>query len=157
MASMTGGDLALADALIERSLAQNPNAAQGWMLSGWIKNMDGRYALALQHFDKAGRIDPRSSWHAAHALAGKGCALICLGRYEEATPPLMEAAERLSDQNGARVWLAAALAYVGRTSEARARLSGVHEVAIDAAIGLFRKADGREAIRAGLELASRAN
>jgi DNA-binding SARP family transcriptional activator/Tfp pilus assembly protein PilF len=151
--AIVGGDLATAEAMVERSLARNPSAALAWQASGWIKAMGGRCELGLAQFDRAARIDPHSGWLTAHALVGRGCCLLCLGRYDEAVTPLAEAAERLPGERGARIWLAAALAHAGRLAEARAALTNTQTRTIAPALALFRDAAARETIRAGLALA----
>jgi TolB-like protein len=151
--AIVGGDLATAEAMIERSLERNPGAAIAWQTSGWIKVLGGRPDLGLDRFDRAARIDPRSGWLTAHALAGRGCCLLCLGRFDEATVPLAEAADRLPGQRGARIWLAAALAHAGRVPEARLALRGAHGRAIEASLAFIRDGAARELIRTGLRLA----
>jgi Flp pilus assembly protein TadD len=139
--------------MVERSLARNPAVALAWQTSGWILTMGGRAEAGLARFAKAARIDPHSGWLTAQALIGHGCCLLCLGRAAEAVTPLMEAAERLPGQRGARIWLAAALAHAGRTAEASVALDGVSARAIAAALSLFRDEAARESIRSGLALA----
>ena len=57
---------------MDRGLALNPNAAQGWMLSGWLRVWRGEPDLALDHLAHAKRLspfDPLMHIHAAMAYA----------------------------------------------------------------------------------------
>src|SRR5258707_867553 len=47
-----------AAAFMDRGLALNPNAAQGWMLSGWLRVWRGEPDLALDHLAHAMRLSP---------------------------------------------------------------------------------------------------
>ncbi len=61
-----------AAAFMDRGLALNPNAAQGWMLSGWLRVWRGEPDLALDHLAHAMRLspfDPLMHIHAAMAYA----------------------------------------------------------------------------------------
>jgi TolB-like protein len=61
-----------AAAFMDRGLALNPNAAQGWMLSGWLRVWRGEPELALDHLAHAMRLspfDPLMHIHAAMAYA----------------------------------------------------------------------------------------
>jgi len=61
-----------AAALMDRGLTLNPNAAQGWMLSGWLRVWRGEPELALDHLAHAMRLspfDPLMHIHAAMAYA----------------------------------------------------------------------------------------
>ncbi len=68
-----------AAAFTERGLAVNPNLAQAWMLSGWLRIWRGEPDLALDHVTHAMRLSPLdpcvSSMHGgmayAHFLAGR--------------------------------------------------------------------------------------
>lgn len=111
-------DAARGHALIERSLALNPNCAQAWGAKGWThcNMMQGSEALAA--FERAIRLSPFDPW--IHSFYG-GLALghIVLETYEQA----VEQARR-SVQVGPRAsssWriLCIALALAGRDAEAR--------------------------------------
>lgn len=148
---LVGRDFTTADAMLERALALNPGSSDTWLHSGWAKTYSGRPELALSHFDRSMRLDPRSSWRPI-ALAGRGWCLLFLGRYAEAIPPLQESYE-LYPQAGALIGLAAALAHAGRTDEARATLAGVSAPATASFLDLITDAACREIMRSGLALA----
>jgi tetratricopeptide (TPR) repeat protein len=57
---------------MDRGLALNPNAAQGWALSGWLRVWRGEPELALDHLAHAMRLspfDPLMHIHGAMAYA----------------------------------------------------------------------------------------
>jgi TolB-like protein len=61
-----------AAAFMDRGLAVNPNSAQTWMLSGWLRVWRGEPDLALDHLAHAMRLspfDPLMHIHAAMAYA----------------------------------------------------------------------------------------
>jgi TolB-like protein len=61
-----------AAAFMDRGLAVNPNSAQTWMLSGWLRVWRGEPDLALDHLAHATRLspfDPLMHIHAAMAYA----------------------------------------------------------------------------------------
>ncbi|HEY5070455.1 MAG TPA: TIR domain-containing protein [Caulobacteraceae bacterium] len=147
-----GGDLADADALIERALSRNPGASSAWLVSGWLKLYAGRPELALQHYDKALRLDPRSPYGPL-VLIGKSFSLVALRRFEEAIPLLKEAVQLRPDQNGGAMALTVAYAHLGRLSEARAALDKVLPAAIVGILGVFRDPGLNAVMRSGLALA----
>jgi adenylate cyclase len=53
-------DLSSARQLIDRALELNPNLASAWANSGWINIWQGHPDLAIDHLDRAERLDPGS-------------------------------------------------------------------------------------------------
>lgn len=47
--------------LIERALRLNPGAAYGWLVSGWINVRRGTSAVAMEHLERAERLEPFST------------------------------------------------------------------------------------------------
>jgi tetratricopeptide (TPR) repeat protein len=77
------GDLDYAAAVIDRALLLNPNLAQAWLASGWIRVRRGEPELALEHLAQARRLsplDPVSYVNFAATAAGHFFA----GRYDDA-------------------------------------------------------------------------
>jgi adenylate cyclase len=81
--AILAGDFGDALALIERSLTLNPNSANAWMASGFVRAYSGESETAIAHSEQSARrspLDPLAFvWHAisfAHFAAG---------RYEEAS------------------------------------------------------------------------
>ena len=76
-------DLDAGTHLIDRALVLNPNLADAWYLSGWVRGWLGEPAVALQHIAHAMRLsplDPRISSH----RAATATAHFVAGRYDEA-------------------------------------------------------------------------
>jgi len=67
-----GEDINAALALIDRALVLNPSFAYGWYWSGWLRLFAGEAELAIQHFEKSMRLNPRSQ--RGFHLAGIGSA-----------------------------------------------------------------------------------
>jgi TolB-like protein len=55
-----GEDIDVALALIDRALELNPSSAIAWHWSGWLRLSAGEPDLAIEHFQKALRLDPRA-------------------------------------------------------------------------------------------------
>jgi hypothetical protein len=82
--AMVVGEFNEGAALIERALALNPNLAQSWNLSGWVKLWLNQPLIAIEHFARAMRLSPMDfGFHAA--VTGTAFAYLRAGRYEEAS------------------------------------------------------------------------
>jgi adenylate cyclase len=55
-----GEDIGAATALIDRSLQINPSFADGWRWSGWIRLWAGLPDVAIDHFERSSRLNPRA-------------------------------------------------------------------------------------------------
>ena len=113
-----GGSHDEALALVRQAIAINPNSAMVWFYSGWTHVYARNSATALDHLEKALRLNPRDpldfkTWN------GIAIALIQLERDEEA----VDAAQRAvrSNPHFTSSWraLASSLALAGRVEEAR--------------------------------------
>jgi adenylate cyclase len=112
-------DYVTPNALIERALILNPNAAIAFQLGGWIKIYAGDPAAAVQWFDRGKRLSPLDTKNFIY-YSGIGFALVMLGRDAEAVDWATKAvASNVLWLPGHRV-LASALAHVGRINEAKA-------------------------------------
>lgn len=104
-------------ALIDRSLALNPNCAQAWSVSGWNHFYSGDGQRAIDDLQRALRLSPVDPL--AHSIhAGVAAGHMILRQFE----PMYEAA-RTSLREGSRYtsnlrFFAAACAYTGRKEEA---------------------------------------
>jgi TolB-like protein/class 3 adenylate cyclase len=71
------GDLDASADIIDRALALDPNLAEGWHLSGWVRIYRGEAELAIEHMARAMRLNPldplmfgmQNGTAAAHFLA----------------------------------------------------------------------------------------
>jgi TolB-like protein len=81
--SLVAGDNDGALNAIGRSLALNPNSAQGWLASGGVRRYIGQAGQAIEHFQRAMRLSPLDPF--AHEFkAGIAWACFIDGRYEDA-------------------------------------------------------------------------
>jgi tetratricopeptide (TPR) repeat protein len=73
-----------AAAFMDRGLVVNPNLAQGWMLSGWLRVWRGEPELALEHVAHAMRLSPLDpSIYGIHGAMA--CAHFLASRYGPAS------------------------------------------------------------------------
>ena len=117
--------------LLDRAVALNPNLADAWYLSGWVRSWLGEPAVSLQHIAHAMRLSPldprigsmRAATASAHFVAG---------RYVEASS-WAEKALRDDPGNGPAARLAAvSLALAGRLEQAQKAMA--HVLRIDPAL-----------------------
>jgi tetratricopeptide (TPR) repeat protein len=115
------GEAALAEAVLDRAVAVNPNAARAWSVRGFLYANRNQPDMAIEACDHAQRLspfDPLDYWNAV----SRGIVHLLAGRFEAA----IECADRaLRDQP--RVGIAirvkiAANAHLGRLDKARAEL-----------------------------------
>ena len=112
-----GEDIDAAIALVDRSLVLNPSFARGWACSGYIRMFAGQPDLAIEHFETALRLSPRS--HGPSYLMGKGMAQFMARRFEEAAATLRLSLQELPSYANTHRFLAACYAQMGRLDEAR--------------------------------------
>jgi adenylate cyclase len=84
-------DLGAAVSLIDRALELNPGSARIWGCSGWIRNVTDHPEVAVEHFQRALKLDPLSPRH--QIVEGLGIANMRLTKFPEAISQLREAAE----------------------------------------------------------------
>ena len=77
------GELEHGVALIEKSLALNPNSASAWISGSFVLGEIGDADKALAYFDRAQRLNPLDSMHHIQWLAA-GFAHMSAGRHREA-------------------------------------------------------------------------
>lgn len=113
------GELDFAQALIERSLALNPNSANAWTASCLVHSYLGHTDAAIEHFSRAQRLNPLDVSQHLHWNT-VAWAYLGAGRIQEAA----EAAERTlliqPDYPPGLRLKAVSLALLGRVDEARA-------------------------------------
>ncbi|MFY9957795.1 MAG: adenylate/guanylate cyclase domain-containing protein [Bradyrhizobium sp.] len=77
-----GGEVELADSLLEEAIRLDPNGFQGWLWGGWAKTLLGEHQKAIDYHHRAMRLsplDPRIFF--AQSLLAYAC--FFLGNYEE--------------------------------------------------------------------------
>jgi TolB-like protein/Flp pilus assembly protein TadD len=110
---------ALGIAECERALALDPNLASAHVFIGFAKTCMGRGEETEAHINEALRLSPRDTLaHMWMALAGG--VKLALGLDEEAVAWMRRAIETNRNDPAAHFFLAAALAHIGRHSEALA-------------------------------------
>ncbi len=147
-----GGDLATAEAIIERALERNPGSSFGWYVSGYLNMYGGRFRTALEHLTTSLRLDPRSP-DGAMALSGMAWTLFGLRRFEEALALQRDASQLRPGFEGPVICIGACYAHLGRIAEAKAMLQEVPAATIAGVLGVVRDADFAQSLRSALALA----
>ena len=149
-----GEDIEAMTALVDRSLASNPNYARGWFISGFLKLWAGETDLAIKHGEMALRLSPRA--HADRSSWPIGAALFFGRRFEEAVPRLRVAIEDTPAFPTPYRFLAACYANMGLLEEARATIARLRAVTPEVIPNYplpFRDPQHRELYFSGLRLA----
>ena len=106
-------------ALLDRSLALNPNSASTYERSGWVRCFADEPETARAHFHAAKRLSPLDN-ATFRFDSGLGVAHCMLGQYEEALAWLQRAILDTPSWTSSYRLLAACLAHLGRQAEAKA-------------------------------------
>ncbi|MFN3371596.1 MAG: TIR domain-containing protein [Sphingomonadaceae bacterium] len=113
-----GGDLDLADRLIERALGFTPSNPYVLFWAAWVDLLKDRPERALGRLEQSMQLNPRSHMRAHHQIA-LGRALFFLGRHAEAATVNGEALALVPDFPGGLALYTASLALAGREADAR--------------------------------------
>jgi TolB-like protein/class 3 adenylate cyclase len=113
-----GSDAHALKELVDGALVRNPSHAFGWLWSGWVRTAAGESDLAIEHFEKSMRLDPRSTRRAFH-LTGIGICHFFQRRFDKAAAVLDASFRELPTYPLTMWFLAACYAQTGRLSEAR--------------------------------------
>jgi adenylate cyclase len=148
-----GDDIGLMIALVDRTLAHNPNYARGWYISGLLRMFAGQPDTAIEHVGAALRLSPRarvgnSGWviGASHFVSR---------RFNEAVPELLLAIQEEPNDPAPYRFLAACYAHMDRLDDAREiveRLRTITPVVIPPTH--LRNRDHSELFLSGLRLAA---
>jgi adenylate cyclase len=148
-----GEDIHVAIGIIDRSLALNPNSAEGWFTSGWLRLYAGETSLAIKHFETSARLDPNAE---ARTLHGIGQAHFFDRKFDDALEKLLIARHAIPIHATTYRFPASCYAHMGRLDEAReivTRLRVVTPVVVPSATP-YRNAEQRELFLSGLRLAA---
>ena len=119
------GDVDDGAALIDRALVLNPNLAQAWVYSGWVKVWLGEPEVAIERVTHGMRLSP----HDPHVFHGAiACAHFIAGRYAEA---LSWAGTSLRERPNSVIsacMLAASSALAGRLAEAQKAMARLRQL-----------------------------
>jgi adenylate cyclase len=119
-------DYVTAREVVDRAVALNPNAAFAWSMRGSTYQLTGQPEEAIRSFERAIRLSPFDPYLSAR-FAGMGAALIGLGRFDEAVAVAKKALQEKHIPQAYRC-LAAALAHLGRDSEAKKAVAQLLEI-----------------------------
>jgi TolB-like protein len=148
-----GEDIDAATALIDRSLRINPSFAYGWQWSAWLRLWAGSPDVAIDHIERALRLDPRDP-HGA-ALVVNGIAHFFARHLDQARTMLLLSLQEHPDWVPTNRFLAACYAHLGELDEAKMmikRLRALTPVVLPNA-DHWRDQEQREFYLSGLRLA----
>ena len=131
----------------------NPSFADGWRWSGWLRLWAGLPDVALDHFEKSIRLNPRAPF--GGTLMAKGVAHFFARRLEQARAMLLLSLQQHPDWVPTNQFLAACYAHLGQLDEAKTiieRLHALTSVVLPSA-DHWRNPEQREFYLSGLRLA----
>jgi TolB-like protein len=114
-------------ALIDRSLALNPNWAWAWLFSGWAKLWAGEPEVAIEHVARAMRLSPHDP-QIVNAHAATAAAHFFAGRYAEASSWAEMAGREQPNHFIAACIAAVSGALGGRLAEAEKAMARVRQL-----------------------------
>jgi TolB-like protein/class 3 adenylate cyclase len=129
------GEPAMVEAILDRALTLNPNAAMAWQAKGWVHALRNRPEAAIEAFDRALRLSPFDPL-AYYALAGVATAHLVSRRFDRAVEWANRALHAQSRATTAIRMKIVANAHLGRLDEARADLRRL--LAIDPGLTVTR-------------------
>ena len=112
-----GEDIDMATALIDRALSITPSFADGWLWSGWLRMWAGSPDVAIDHFERSLRLDPRDP--KGGALMANGIAHFFARRLDQARAMLLLSLQEHPDWVPTNRFLAACYAHLGQLDEAK--------------------------------------
>jgi TolB-like protein/Tfp pilus assembly protein PilF len=145
-------------AMIERSLALDPNSAWAWLFSGWTKVWLGEAEVALEHIHHAVRLSPQDPQF-FNMQTGMAWAHLLAGDYAQAQSWAQAALRRLPDYLNPLAIMIASSALAGDLDQARKTLAHMQEIDAGARIATvrqrypFRRAEHAARVDEGLRLA----
>ena len=149
-----GEDINVLKVLIDNTIARNPSSAFSWFWSGWMRTFSGEADVAIDHFDKSLRLDPRATRLAFH-LTGIGICHFFRRRFDQAAAALETSLHELPTYTTTSRFLISCYAHWGRLTEAR-ELVARYEVRSDdpwlKGGALFRDEEQRALLFDGLNL-----
>jgi adenylate cyclase len=151
-----GEDIDASTALIDRSLHINPSFADGWRWSGWLRLWAGLPDVAIDHFERSSRLNPRAPL--GGILMANGVAHFFARRLDQARTMLSLSLHQHPNWVPTNRFLAACYGHLGQLDEAKIiikRLRGLTPVVLPSADN-WRNPEQREFYLSGLRLAMRA-
>jgi adenylate cyclase len=148
-----GEDIDAAAALIDRSLHINPSFADGWRWSGWLRLWAGSPDVAIEHFERSSRLNPRAPL--GGTLMATGVAHFFARRLDQARTLLSVSLQQHPNWVPTNRFLAACYGHLGQLDEAKIiikRLRDLTPVVLPNADN-WRDPEQREFYLSGLRLA----
>lgn len=130
---MSTREFDIAEALVTRALARDPNCGWAWGRSGWLHSYRGNSQTAIRHFRRALLQGPGST--KANILAGIGSAHFHAGRYAAAASWIRRAMVEQPDISWANRSLSVSYARLGETQKAQESLTALRRTCPDLTVG----------------------
>ena len=139
--------------LIDRSLEINPSFAIGWARSAWLRLWNGQTDLAIEHFEKSLRLNPRRK---APSSFGIGVAHFFARRLNKAEAMLLLSLQESPNWAPTYRFLASCFAHMGRSRDAQDMVRKLRELTpvLIPIAEHWRIPEDREFYLAGLRLAA---
>jgi adenylate cyclase len=125
-------------AALDRALTLNVNSAQALTHSGFIRAFAGDWRTAIDHFTRAIRLSPLDPG-ISYTLDGLALAHMVAGDYEEALKFGLRSLREMPRNAAAHRKVAASLALLGRTEEARAAMRALLAISPSFTVAAMRK------------------
>jgi adenylate cyclase len=151
-----GEDLDVSIKLVERALELNPSCVVAWHWSAWLRLSASDPDLAIEHFEKSVRLDPRAQGLRPFYLTGLGIAHFMRRQFENACLLLLASLQQLPSLVATHRFLASSYAHLGRLDEAGRiieRLRAINAVVVPTDVN-YRNPEHRELYLSGLRLAA---
>lgn len=138
-------------ALIDKALVLSPSSAYAWFWSGFLRLFSGSAEIAIEHFEKSLRLDPRTPRRPFHQ-AGLGACYFFQRRFADAVAELESSRRQVPSYITASLVLAACYTHMGRLADARATIARLRATSSDRRMrmNMFRDASYQEFYLAGL-------
>jgi adenylate cyclase len=146
-------DINPALALIDRALKLNPSHAIGWERSGFLRLWNGQANLAIEHFERSFRLNPRRKAPSFPI----GLAHFFARRLDKAAALLLLSLQELPNWAPTYRFLASCYAHMGRLDDAQDMVKRLREITPVVIPGAehWRIPEDREFYLGGLRLAAR--
>jgi adenylate cyclase len=146
-------DINPAIVLVDRALELNPSFANGWYWSGWLRLWSGQPDLAIEHFERSLRLDPRRKAPASFSI---GVAHFFARRLDNAAAMLLLSLQETPNWAPTYRFLASCYAHMGRVRDAQDIVKKLREITpvVIPSAEHWRIPEDREFYLAGLRLAA---
>jgi TolB-like protein len=154
--AVIGGDMVIADRLVTRALALHPVSPSTLFWGGWVDIAMGKMDRAIDRFETALRLNPRSAGR-PYSICGIGVCLLATGRLQEAVIVLEESSQYIPGYPITLAALCIANALSGKTDQARRYAQKLEEAGgVDRVLAILQDPAHRDLLRAGMAMATSA-